>query len=112
MAKPELKPGDIFCVRKGSGIIGTCINACQWFWSTDGEAFYTHSGIIISRTGDTIEALYNGIRRDNLFKRYTGSKIIIGRIKTLTSEQFISKYQKITHYEGPHYPYFRLFLHL
>ena len=106
-----LKQGDIFCVRSSESIISKLINACQWFWSTDGESTYSHSGIITDDNGATIEALYNGIRRANLYERYSGCQIIIGRIVNLTPYQFQVRYQNILRYENKPYPYWRLLFH-
>lgn len=112
MARPEIRQGDIFCSSSKTGVISKLINACQWFWSIDGEATYSHSGIITTHSGTTVEALWNGVRKDNLFTRYAGSQVIIGRMVGCTEEDFFSGYQRILKYMGKEYPYWRLALHI
>ena len=108
---PALKSGDIFCVTDPKGWISRIINAHQWLWSIDGESTYSHSGIITDKNGDTFEALYNGIRRSNIFTEYTGRPIIIGRVVGMDDAKFDERFAVVSKYEGKIYPYWRLFLH-
>ena len=53
----KLLPGDIVCTSNPM-MIGKLITAVERFWSPDDEAKYSHSLIIITRTGLTLEALW------------------------------------------------------
>jgi hypothetical protein len=104
-----LRPGDIFCTENPMAI-GRAINAVQAFWDPDGESKYSHSGIIISETGETSEALWT-IKKSNI-DQYAGKPIIIGRHRDMTLKLFRQAYGRIESQEGAWYPLWRLPLHL
>lgn len=108
---PVLKPGDIFCVTDRKSLVSKAINAWQFLHAADRESTYSHAGVITSRNGDTFEALYDGIRRANLFGQYAGKPIIIGRHIHMTAERFMDGMERIAHLENKTYPYWRLLLH-
>lgn len=106
----DLKPGDIFCSANIAGketFLSKGIIRVEKFWSLDNEATYGHSGVIVSDTGDTIEALWR-IECQNIFKDYAGSNIIIGRHKLMTPENFERGYKAILDHKGDWYPGWRL----
>lgn len=110
MAKIQVNPGDIFFVQ-GTNFIADCINAVQKLWSKDHNSEYSHCGIIISRNGDTIEALEK-VENKNIFKHYKKKKILIMRHSQMAINVFESVYPLIEKHKNDTYPYWRLALHL
>ncbi|MDX9787939.1 MAG: hypothetical protein RBT11_14230 [Desulfobacterales bacterium] len=101
----ELRPGDVFCTENPM-MLGRAINAVQRFFDPDDESKYSHAGIIISRFGDTFEALWT-IKKSDLSK-YVGKQIVIGRNKNMTFEKFETAYAEIMGHDGYIYPVHRL----
>lgn len=93
--KTALRPGDYFCstsVGENSGfwatMLSSSIRAVERKKSRDGNAFYTHSGIIVNQTGKTFEARMRYGYYD--IDDYLGGPIIIGRHVAMTSSRFKS----------------------
>jgi len=106
----ELQPGDIFCTRNPM-FMGKAINFVQKFISVDGRSRYSHSGIILSETGETFEALWRN-RRQNLFTAYQDKNVIVGRHRSMTPLLFGQAWDRIRHHEGKWYAGHRLFFFL
>lgn len=110
LTKIDLKPGTVFGTRNPM-MLGRLINANQWFWSKDGEATYSHSGIIETSLGHTYEALWS-IKKGHL-KKYDGEQIIIARYKSLGYQAFREAMVKLKNrHNGQWYPFWRIPLFL
>ena len=107
--KMELKPGDLFC-SKSSGVIPWMIRAVQWFWSTDNEATFNHSGIILGRNGSTLEAKFR-IKKYHL-EELVGKQVLIVRHKQMNKIRCLSGLKAVAPMVGKFYPGWRLPLHL
>ena len=105
-----LNPGDIFCTRNPM-MLGRVICCMEKFWSSDNEAKYSHAGIIVGRPAITFEALWTN-KKQNLFKAYDGTEVLIGRHEDMTVEKFNLGWQKIKNHEGKIYAGWRLFFHI
>jgi len=101
-----LKPGDIFCVQSPM-LFGKIIVFIEKINSTDNEAKYGHSGIILDSDGTTFEALWTN-KKQNLFEKYAGYNILIGRHRDMTEETFQKGWDKVRHHEGQWYAGHRL----
>lgn len=106
----KLQSGDIFLVH-GTSTISKLIRWSEKFFSQDNEAKASHAGIITAPWGATFEALYNGIKRSNLYQQYEGSEIVIFRHKDMTPDRFAAGYNAVLKYEDIIYPYWRLLVH-
>jgi hypothetical protein len=104
----ELKPGDIFCTANPMWL-GKAIVFVEKLHSSDNQAEYGHSGIIMAADGTTFEALWTN-KKQNLFTAYNGKKILIGRHKRMTPEAFQKGWDVIKNREGEVYAGHRLFL--
>ncbi len=110
MAELKLKPGDLFGSTNPMAL-GRGINAVQWFYSTDGEAKYSHSGMIISEEGDTYEARW--FIREYHLRDYVGKPVIIARYKTLSVKEFARALLRIKiRHHNQFYPVWRIPLHV
>jgi hypothetical protein len=110
MEQIHLKPGDLFGTWNPVAL-GRTINGIQYFWSSDGESTYSHSGIIETAQGDTYEALWT-IRANHL-RKDTGQQIIIARFEDLSIDLFRNAMAKLKarHYRQI-YPFWRLSIHI
>jgi len=108
--KIELRPGDIFVARNPM-MLGRIINAIQKFWAKDNQSKYSHSGIILSKDGETFEALWTN-KRQNLFSAYAGKNILIGRHIDMNQTAFIKGWSGVKHHEGKLYAGHRLLFFL
>jgi len=75
MGKAPTKTGDIFFVENRSAF-GRFINWGQTILSSDGEARYTHSGIITDNEGTTLESLWQ-VSEHNFYDEYRGKQVLI-----------------------------------
>lgn len=109
-----LKRGDVFCVSGNMGWLSNVIRVVQRFWSTDNAAEYSHAGIIISESGETLEALWT-VTMSSL-TACKGKHVIIARpVLTLQGTPVTNVEgaieQAFTHL-GCGYPVWRLVLNL
>ena len=103
-----LKGGDIFVVR-GTGFISNAIVQVCKKYALDGQADYSHAGIITSVNGDTFEALRH-IECSHI-DNYRGLEILIARPRA-TRDQFEVAISKLySAYSGIAYPWWRIALH-
>lgn len=109
----ELRPGDFFCttsVGVGAGIkarlLCSAIRKMERLHSKDGQAFYTHCGIITSAMGTTFEArwTYGHYHIDDYFD----GPVLIGRWVNMTPAAFDRGWAKVLRYHGKSYPLWRL----
>jgi len=109
MDKLTLKPGDVFASHS-TAFKGKAIRLVERIKSRDNEASHNHTGIIISETGVSIEALYT-ICVTNIAD-YSGQKVLIARWKDMTEGGFYQGYDAVAKHVGAWYPWPRLPLHL
>lgn len=110
MNLPEVKPGDIFCSRNPMAL-GRAICAVQSFWDRDGEAEYSHAGLILDSAGTSFESLWT-VKNGNIYNDYRDG-IIIGRHKSMSSRMFNIAFNGVTSQRvGQIYPFYRLLFHL
>jgi len=105
----ELEPGDIFCT-KNPMMLGRAICWFEKLRSADNQAEYSHAGVIIGRGGITFEALWTN-KKQNLFKAYAGTKVLIGRHVAMTPKCAAAGWEGVKKYEGQTYAFWRLLLH-
>lgn len=106
----RIEIGDMFAVDSLSGM-GWLINPVQAFWAPDGESKYSHAGIITDRAGETFEALWTN--RFSRLRAYDQQNIIIARMTEPDAHTKVQAIKEIVkEYEGRHYPWWRLKLHL
>lgn len=103
-----LKHGDLFASRNQM-LLGRLINAVQQFHSSDNRSEYSHTGIISTPHGHTLEANWK-VSCQNLFKAYEGEKVLIARYQNMDMLRFTRAYEWVynKHY-GHIYPAWRLF---
>ena len=106
----RLAPGDIFCTYF-PGKLGKVITKVEAFHARDRKAEFSHAGFLTGPNGETFEALLR-LRRQNIWRAYGGSKILIARHPAMTPELFARVFDKIDDHEGALYPAWRLVLHL
>jgi len=106
----QLKSGDVFATKNPQSL-GKIITFFEAMRDESKTAEYSHSGIILDYQGTTFEAVWH-IERQNLFKDYKGSKVIIARWTGMTIQSFNLGFSMVKGEEGMTYPYYRLFLHL
>lgn len=114
---PGVWAGDIFCAET-PWLIGRWITVVSGWLSRDGAAEHGHAGIIINAKGDTIEALTT-VRTRNIYKDFTGKRILIARpIKDLNGQPLNSRLKKTCMHKiikihlGQWYPWWRIPLNL
>lgn len=109
MGNIRLQVGDVFVVNSRSPF-AKIINDVSSFWSSDNTSLYNHAGIILSKAGDTFEALRR-LEEYNL-SRYEGRAVMIVRPEgsELAKKATIETLEKI--HRGQIYPAWRLPLHL
>jgi len=110
MTFPKLQAGDVFGTRNPMAL-GTIINAMQRFNSSDGEARYSHSGIVQNELGLTLEALWT-VAEANIFQKYGGKQVIIARPRTTPQNVEIALSVLKDTYMGRWYPLWRLPFHV
>lgn len=113
-----LRAGDVVCVTDiapddfFSKMLGNIIIGVTKLRSADGDSEFRHSALITSMVGDTFEALTK-FTRNNIYTKYNGYRVIIGRHKDMTPEGFEYAHKILSDkYEGKTYPYFRLLAQL
>lgn len=107
MNKFELKAGDCFCTRNPM-MLGRAINFVQKLHSKDNRSKYSHAGIMINPE-TSFEALWTN-RKQDFFKAYAGTEVLIGRHKKMNLYRFGLGWQGIQKHEGKVYAGHRLFL--
>ena len=105
----NLLPGDIFLTNQG-GFMSKAIVKVNQFWSLDGEAKYSHSGIIIGYGGETFESRWK-IGRYNM-SDFDGIPTLVARNRLMTADRFERGAEQVMCYEGGTYPWWRIPLHL
>uniref|UniRef100_A0A6H2A4J0 Peptidase n=1 Tax=viral metagenome TaxID=1070528 RepID=A0A6H2A4J0_9ZZZZ len=105
----ELEPGMIF-TTKNPMMLGRAICWFEKLRSADNQAEYSHAGVIIGRPAITFEALWTN-KKQNLFKAYAGTKVLIGRHKDMTPKRAVMGWDGVKKYEGQVYSFWRLLLH-
>lgn len=106
----DLHPGDVFGANLG-GVLGNIIKCAEAIKSADGEARYSHTGIILTPQGKTFEALWT-IKSQNFFEAYRGAEVIVARYNKMNNQRFRWGYDAIHCQAGQTYPVLRLVLHL
>ena len=106
----KLLPGDIVCTSNPMAI-GRLITAVERFWSHDDDARYSHSLIIITRTGLTLEALWT-VKSQRLSDAYKGDKIAVYRYSGMTKEMFRAGLDGVLGHYGNWYPLHKLITNL
>ena len=107
-----MRVGDVFATASPKGP-SKAIRAIEKFWSKDGEAEYSHTGIVADSYGETFEALWTGYGDGNLFDDYYRTKIIIVRYMGFAGMLPFSALQQLRNkYKGRKYPYWRLLMHV
>ena len=107
----DLKPGDLFCSENPMSL-GRAINKLQAATSPDGKSKYSHSGIITSPTGKTLEALWT-VKNQNLYEAYSGQGIVVARWKGMNFNIALHVLSIIEgEYFGKWYPAYRLPFHI
>jgi hypothetical protein len=105
-----IRQGDIFCVNSGLWI-STAITKVTGVWSTDGEAKYSHAGIITDPFGGTFESLRH-IEENSLFG-YVGKPVIIGRHDKMATDLYRKAFDPLkSEQNGRVYPLWRIALFL
>jgi len=104
-----LQPGDVFCSRNPM-MLGRAITWFEKLRASDNHAEYSHAGVIIGRPAITFEALWTN-RKQNLFKAYAGTKVLIGRHEYMNDERAVRGWDGIKKYEGKIYAGWRLIFH-
>lgn len=106
----DLRRGDIFVTDRATWL-SRIINSAQRFWSADGQAEYSHAGIILNPSGDTFESMRT-IKIGHI-DAYVGQKMLIGRAIYPTEGAHGRGIVKVClDHKGQIYPFWRLFLHL
>jgi hypothetical protein len=106
----DLKPGDVFLVQS-PGWVSRWIMAIQRFWSADNAAKYTHSGIITTSNGNTIEMVGKGVV-NALLSDHGGKPILIARHDTMDLPTFAAAIPNTHRRLGESYPVYRMLFHL
>jgi len=104
-----LKQGDIFASSNPQSL-GKAINFIQRIRAKDNQSMYGHTGIIIKPDGITVEAVWS-ICSQNLFKEYTGKKVLIARWTGMNADTYQKGFDAIKGHIGSTYPYYRLLMH-
>jgi hypothetical protein len=109
MPKTGIQRGDIFCTINPM-LLGKMISASEKFWSKDGRAEYSHSGIMLD-CSYTFEALWT-VKSQPLKTAYRGDKVLVARPKVEYGIINSSIGKIVRKYGGDWYPFFRLPLFL
>ena len=105
----NLLPGDIFLTNQG-GFMSKAIVRVNRFWTLDGEAKYSHAGIIIGHDGETFESRWHMGRYD--MSDFDGIPTLIARHQLMNPNRFERGMNQILRYEGRTYPWWRIPLFL
>jgi len=100
-----LKPGDFFSSDSVSEF-GSLTVKVEKLWAKDGEAKYSHSGIIVNADGGTVESK-STVREGNI-SDYIGHNLIIGRWRKMSPDAFNAGLSAIKYNMGTLYPFWRL----
>jgi len=115
----EIKRGDVFCSSNPSVGVGLLINAVQWLWSRDGSSTYSHSGVIISDDGQTLEALPKKVESQDFLKAYSGDMVLVARpiarkasnVPTIDTD-IDNGLRDVLKQKGNIYPWWRIPMHI
>ena len=110
MERPQLFSGDEFATKNPMAL-GIAINAFQKAKAADNESEYSHTGIIITPDGTTLEALWT-VKSQNIWDAYAGNKVLIVRNTSMTFPVFMAGFSKIREHRDQWYPAHRLLLQL
>jgi hypothetical protein len=103
-----LQPGDVFAVTSDKWLANR-INDVSKFWSDDNQSRYSHSGIIITHHGRTMEALK---RLDFYYlSQYVGQPIIIARPSAPVHRCQLAIDLLVKEHINQAYPWWRILLH-
>jgi hypothetical protein len=115
-----IQAGDIVCTTYSidpenpnwlQWLLSFGIRQVQCFNDPDGKAFYTHTFFMVDST-TTFEALWT-YKNQNLYERYSGQQILVGRPKDLNKSDFyLAYYYLYKKYAGRRYPALKLPLFL
>ena len=105
----HIREGDVFCTSFSGTVIAKAINAVQKFWAKDFSSEYSHSGIFVSKCGQTFEALWT-YKSQDFFKAYEGSKVIVARPLISMKAKYAIR-NLMDEYQGKLYPLWRLPMH-
>ena len=105
----KLQVLDIFCVA-GDSILSKGIRFVTSNQNSDRESEFNHSGIM-SGGSCTLECLLT-LTNENLFHRYQGCKILIGRWNKINYELTLKALKETNKHIGQWYPIYRIPLHL
>lgn len=106
----KIQPGDGF-LTKYPGPLQYAINFVQWARSRDGEATYTHSGLVVSENGTTFEARLKVKEYD--LSKYIGSRVLIYRHICMNEKTFQKFYKQLKNESnGKIYPFYRMIFHI
>ena len=103
------RPGDIFLCNRG-GFMSKCIISHNKFWSLDGDAKYSHAGIITGYDGETFESRWR-MGRYNM-SDFEGTPLLTARHKLMNEKLFKYGMNQIRKHEGTTYPVWRIPLHI
>jgi hypothetical protein len=113
----KLKPGDIFCsTTVGAGadwksrMLAAAIRKREEIGSMDGQAFYTHAGIVMHENGRTYEArwTYDFFHMDDYYQ----GPVLIGRPRIESQGDLGRGLNAVIKYHGRGYPFWRLAMFL
>ena len=105
------QPGDIFTTC-APGWASKLILRGQAFWALDGEAKYSHAGVILDRDGRTFESRLTRIGFYNITD-FKGCPVLVGRYESMTKDIFESAMGPLVAlYNGDRYPWWRLLFHI
>jgi hypothetical protein len=115
-----IQAGDIVCTTYSMDsenpnvlqwLLSLGIRQVQCFNDIDGKAFYTHTFFMVDHC-TTFEALWT-YKNQNLYERYSGQQILVGRPKDLNKSDFyLAYYYLYKKYAGRRYPALKLPLFL
>jgi hypothetical protein len=115
-----IQAGDVVCTTYSMDsenpnllqwLLSLGIRQVQCFNDIDGKAFYTHTFFMVDHC-TTFEALWT-YKNQNLYERYAGQQILIGRPKELKKSDFyLAYYYLYRKYNGQRYPALKLPLFL
>ena len=105
------QPGDIFCTCS-PGFVPKLILRGQAFWALDGEAEYSHAGIIVERNGRTFESRLTRIGFYDI-SDFNGCPILVGRHVDMNRDVFHNAMLPIVmEHNKKIYPWWRLMFHI
>lgn len=116
------RPGNMFVVTPSVGqdenflhkISRITIQGVSRHREIDGQAFFTHAGIIVDEDANTFEALTSGYGSQNFFETYRDCPYIIARHRDFNDMNHYRHWlgmRAIHHLMGKRYPWSRIALH-